>query len=96
MQIYMLFYDISSILCIEDKAFSAVSFGTIISGDSFFRHAYTFSNVFIRMYSHSLHEQPTPSVTSGGTGINSLSGQARCISKRIPLSVAIIKRLADD
>ena len=79
-----------------NKNNSAVSFFTIISGASFSKQLYTFSSVFIRIYSHSLHEQPTPSVTSGGTGINSLSEHARCISKRIPLSVAIIKRLAGD
>ena len=81
---------------IEETALAAVSFGTCISGFSLSKQLYTFSKVFMRMYSHSLQEQPTPSVTSGGTGINSLSGHARCISNRIPLSVAIIKRLEDD
>ena len=77
---------------IGSKAFSAMEGSTIISGCSVCKQARSFSSVFRRMYSHSLQWQPIVSVASGGTGINSLSGHAFCISCNIPLSVTTINR----
>src|SRR5574344_40292 len=65
----------------------------VISGVSLSRQSYTFCRVFIFMKAHSLHAHMA---SSGGAGINVLSGHSRFISCKIPDSVATIKVLQSE
>ena len=72
----------------------AMAGSTSTAGQPYFSALYTFLSVFFFIYSHSVQAQPLPpSVTSGGTGRKVWLGQVRCISWRIPASVATINSL---
>ncbi len=76
--------EMSSMRWMGFTARSAISSSTSMVGAMNLSELYSFSSVINFMYSHSLQAQ-VPS--SGGAGMNVLSGQRRCISNRMPLSV---------
>ena len=62
-------YDKESIFSIGLTASLAIAGSISTEGQPYLSVLYIFSRVFFFMYSHSLHEHPTPpSDTSGGTG----------------------------
>ena len=76
--------EISSMRWMGLTARSAMRSSTLISGAMNLSELYNFSRVISFMYSHSLQAQVK---SSGGAGMKVFSGQRRCISNSMPLSV---------
>src|SRR5690606_555713 len=85
-------FDRSSILTRGTFAFSISSADKVTSGNSYFRHRYSFSNVVSFICGHSLQAE----LLSGGAGMKTFCGEAFCIWCMIPGSVATINSLAGD